>query len=203
MRILFIIVGLVGLLLAGLVVFEIRAANDYGSKIQDVQSLLSAESKKEVADAHRRGAVFTGQTLGDVLSPQLDGFDTFRNGWFVVAVCSVTLLLVGTVGIFIERKMHAQTVTSLVSGIRQPYSVALIVVAIVFALASWPLLFVALVWKFIGEGAPPAVILFLSWIASGLFWGFFVELLYRVIRNRRPNNSLQATATAPSVLTRP
>ena len=140
--------------------------------------------------------MFTGRTLGGVLSPELDGFDTLRNGWFVVAVCSVTLVFIGTVGIFIERRLHTQTVTPLASGIRQPHSLALIVVAIILALASWPLLFVALVWKFLGEGAPPAVILFLSWIASGLFWGFFVELLYRVIRNRWPN-SLHATAAAP------
>ena len=45
MRILFIIVGFSGLLLAGLVAFEIRAANDYRSRVRDVQFALSEEAR--------------------------------------------------------------------------------------------------------------------------------------------------------------
>jgi hypothetical protein len=106
MRIIFSIVAVMGLLMAGLSVFEIRVARDYSDRVRDVQSGLSAESEKEVADTHRRGAVFTGQTFGDVLSPKLDGVGTLERGWLVVIFASTVVFLAGSAGVIIARRPH-------------------------------------------------------------------------------------------------
>jgi hypothetical protein len=103
MRIIFSIVAVLGLLLTGFSVFEIRIVGDYRAQVRDVQFVLSEESKKEVADAHRRGAVFTGQTFGDVLSPKLDGIDALERGWFVVASVGIVVFVAGVFGVIGSR----------------------------------------------------------------------------------------------------
>jgi heme/copper-type cytochrome/quinol oxidase subunit 2 len=75
------------------------------------------------------------------------------------------------------------------------------VLAIILAGCSWPLLYIALVRAQIKFYDLPTMIVFLSWIASGLFWGVFVGLLYRLIRYKRPNTFLEPTTTEPRVLT--
>jgi len=189
MRILFIIVGLSALLLAGLVVSEIRTTNELSSQIRDVQSTLY--NLNIITATHRRSGDLS---LGiDCLSPLLDELHTFQKGRLIEAVCSVALLIIGTVGIFVGKKSPIQTVKSSASSMDKTNMATLIVVAFVLAVASWPLLFDALVREYVGLYHlydAPAPLLVILWIASGVFWGVVVELLCRMIRQRRPNKKI-------------
>ena len=63
MRIIFSIVAVLGLFLVGFSVVEIRVANDYRARVIEIQHMIAAMDNDVEADAHRKGAVFTGQTL--------------------------------------------------------------------------------------------------------------------------------------------
>jgi hypothetical protein len=104
MRVSFSIVAVLSLALTGFAVFQIHVVGDYRAKVRGVQFMLSEESKKEVAEAHRKGAVFTGQTLGDALSPELDGVDALERGWYVAASVGVVIFSAGVLGIIIGRR---------------------------------------------------------------------------------------------------
>jgi hypothetical protein len=98
MRMIFCIVTVLGLFVLGFSVFQIRAVRDYRDRVRGVQDALVAAGRREVAEAHRMGAVFTGQTWGDVLIPELDGIDKLQRGWFVVAFAGVATLAAGIGG---------------------------------------------------------------------------------------------------------
>jgi hypothetical protein len=112
MRFIFSIITVLGLILAGFSIYEHRLARDYRMRVKVVQMGLSVEAEKEVADVHRQGAVFTGQTFGDAMSPMLDGIDAIERGWLLVTAAGDIIFLAGVAGLIMTRKQNVRQVTS-------------------------------------------------------------------------------------------
>ena len=62
-------------------------------------------------------------------------------------------------------------------------------------IALWPFTISSLI---LHSDPPLPIYWYLLWIASGLFWGLIIELLFVVKERLRSNKSLQATAAAPA-----
>jgi len=110
MRILFSIIAVLGVLLTGLSVFEIRAMSDYRTRVEDVQLRLSYESEKEVAKITQKGGVFTGQTVNGYCCRKLQGIDALERGWFAAASVSVMIFFAGVAGIIAGRRHDIPTI---------------------------------------------------------------------------------------------
>jgi hypothetical protein len=108
MRVCFIIVGVLGIFLICLPLFEVRAVRTYISKVNEVQAgIVEWDKAVRAEDAERfkpQHVVFNGPTLDQEFGSRLEGADAFERGWFIVAFAGAVLLFVGVCGIIFCRK---------------------------------------------------------------------------------------------------
>jgi hypothetical protein len=108
MRILFIIVGVLGLFLAVLSFFEIRVVRDYHYKLIPIQVELAAWEQREKALDKRMGVTDTvtdpGASLAQRLDESVQGIDSLESGWLVAACVGGALFVLGTTGLIAARR---------------------------------------------------------------------------------------------------
>jgi hypothetical protein len=109
MRVIFPTVILLGLLLTGLSIFELRLVIEYRSRVHDVQSWLAALDAKRMHDAEREHAVFTGDSLAYRFGEDVGGIDKIEKGWFAVAYGGGALFIIGVAGILVGSRASSQT----------------------------------------------------------------------------------------------
>jgi di/tricarboxylate transporter len=112
MRILFSIVALLGLLLIGFSMFEIRAAIEYRSNVSEVQQLLTVLGQFNQDRARLAGGVFTGTSLAQEYGSRLDGVDRFERGWLIIAFVGTFVFFAGIAGFIIERRRYVQRIAA-------------------------------------------------------------------------------------------
>ena len=108
MRVLFSIVIILGLLLTGLSIFEIRVVSEYRSKVHDVQSWLAAWQQKQADEDRRKGITYTATSLAYQFGESVEGLDHLERGWLAVAGVGGALFTLGIAGVIIGRRASFQ-----------------------------------------------------------------------------------------------
>ena len=108
MRIVFILVGVSGLLLVGLSLFEVRVVLAYRNKLIPIQVELDALEQREKALDKQVGVTDTvtepGASLAQQLEKSVQGIDNLESGWLVAACVGGALFILGTAGTVIESR---------------------------------------------------------------------------------------------------
>jgi hypothetical protein len=108
MRVLFATVGVLGLFLVGLSVFEIRIVREYRTKVHDVQYWLAAIDRKNVEQAKSRNMTFTGTSVAYQFGEEVDGLEQLERGWLACAFVGGAIFVLGVADIILERRRYLQ-----------------------------------------------------------------------------------------------
>ena len=106
MRALFIIVGVFGLFLTGLSVFEMRVVLEHRAKIHDVQTQLDDRQQFLIAEEMRKHIHYSYEVplAGYELEDSLKTLDELERAWLTVASIGGVLLVLSIVGLNMVRR---------------------------------------------------------------------------------------------------